>query len=280
MENNQKPIGEMKAYQLTLRSKPHKDISSLPMLARSLLFAELSMIAYLPLEQVEKAAKRLGYTETIYFNNDGSQAYTFANETDIVVACRGTEPGEWNDIKADMDAAKALAETVGRVHRGFKREVDDLWPLIERMLAFNTKRLWFTGHSLGGAMASICAGRCQLSTIRANPEQLCTFGSPRVGNKRYINYAKVDYLRWVNNNDVVTRTPPAWMGYRHSGQEMYLDSGGLLKKLTDSQRWRDRWKGVLMGLKRFEIDHFTDHSIDRYVEYIFREAVAAGELKD
>lgn len=279
MAKPDQPIEEKKAYQLILRSQSHTSIKELKPLTRSLLFAELSMISYLAPKEAEKASARLGYTETIFYNNDGSQAYSFANERDIVIACRGTEPNEWNDIKADINAGKALAETVGRVHRGFKQEVDDLWPLLERMLAFNIKRLWFTGHSLGGAMASICAGRCQLSRIDANPEQLCTFGSPRVGNKRYINHAKVDFLRWVNNNDIVTRSPPAWLRYRHTGKEMYLDSGGELKTLTKAQRSRDAWKGFFMGLKKREIDHFADHSIYRYVKYIFKEAVAQGELR-
>lgn len=273
------PIAEQKASQLTLRSQPCNpnedvDISSFPVIARALLLAELSMIAYLAPDQTGKAAKRLGFSETIFYNNDGSQAYSFSNEKDIVIAFRGTEPNEWNDIKADMDATKALAETVGRVHRGFKKEVDDIWPELEQMLSANqkilNKRLWFTGHSLGGAMASICAGRCLLSEIKTSPEQIHTFGSPRVGTKRYINHAKVDYYRWVNNNDIVTHTPPAWLGYRHSGKEMYLDSNGNLRELNKIQKSADLWKGVVMGLKKYEIDYFSDHLIDRYVEYIYQ----------
>ena len=50
----------------------------------------------------------------------------FANDDDAVVTCRGTEPNDWNDVKADLDLAKAMAETAGWVHRGFKREVDEL----------------------------------------------------------------------------------------------------------------------------------------------------------
>lgn len=268
------------AYKITLRSTPcdpdsGQDINAKSLLQRALLFAELSMIAYLAPEETEKAALRLGFTETIFYNNDGSQAYSFSNKQDIIIAFRGTEPNEWNDIKADMDATKALAETVGHVHRGFKQEVDDLWPQLEKMLLSQkqnlNKKLWFTGHSLGGAMASICAGRCLLSHINTQPEQVHTFGSPRVGTKRYINHAKVDYYRWVNNNDIVTRTPPAWLGYRHSGKEMYLDAQGKLKELNRIQRRADHWKGFVMGLKRKQIDHFSDHLIDRYVDYIYEE---------
>ncbi len=277
-EQINKKIVEQKASEIKLRSKPcdpekEQNISSFSLIERALLLAELSMIAYLVPGQTKKAAKRLGFTETVFYNNDGSQAYSFANESDIVIAFRGTEPNEWNDIKADMDATKALAETVGHVHRGFKKEVDDIWPQLEEMLVSNksnlAKKLWFTGHSLGGAMASICAGRCLLSHIDTGPEQIHTFGSPRVGTKRYINYAKVDYYRWVNNNDIVTHSPPAWLGYRHSGKEMYLDAEGKLRKLNKVQRSADLWKGFVMGLKKREVDHFSDHLIDRYVAYIY-----------
>jgi len=277
-EQISKGIADQKASQVTLRSTPcdpsnEQDLTSFSLIDRALLLAELSMIAYLKPDQTEKAAKRLGFTDTVYYNNDGSQAYSFSNESDIVIAFRGTEPNEWNDIKADMDATKALAETVGRVHRGFKKEVDDIWPQLEEMLVSNktnlAKNLWFTGHSLGGAMASICAGRCLLSHIDTSPIQIHTFGSPRVGTKRYINYAKVDYYRWVNNNDIVTKTPPAWLGYRHSGKEMYLDAEGVLKDLNKVQRSADLWKGFVMGIKKREVDHFSDHLIDRYVEYIY-----------
>jgi len=256
---------------LTLRSKPNNNLLSSSDLNRALLFAELSMIAYLPPEQTKKAAATIGFTETIFFENDGSQAYSFTNGIDIVIACRGTEPSEWNDLKADVNATQALAETVGRVHRGFKKEVDDLWPVLEKMLISNQKNLWFTGHSLGGAMATICAGRCVLSHINSTPLQVQTFGSPRVGNKRYINNVKIDYLRWVNNNDIVTRSPPTWMGYRHTGTEMYLDSNGKLSRLTSIQRSKDMWAGFISGLQKKELDHFSDHSIVRYIDYIYRE---------
>jgi len=263
---------------LLLRSRKHSPTTHLHPLARPLLFAELSMIAYLPESEVKKAAELLDFHTLIYYNRDGSQAYSFINDTDHVVACRGTEPNEWNDLKADLDAATALAETIGRVHRGFKREVDDIWPTIEKNLQDNSKTLWFTGHSLGGAMATICAGRCMLSHIKSNPAQIFTFGSPRVGNKRYINYVKVNHVRWVNNNDIVTKMPPAWFGYRHTGDEHYLDTEGKLRKLNLLQRRKDAWDGFISGIKNRTIDHFRDHLIDRYVDHIYMEALNAGHL--
>ncbi|WP_436715873.1 lipase family protein [Roseiconus lacunae] len=241
-------------------------IAELSFLRRSLLFAELAMIAYNDLTEAQAAAEIAGFDEVTFYDRDGAQAYRFRNRQDCVIACRGTEPNEWNDIKADANVGSVLAETVGRVHRGFKREVDDLWPMIETALMDNSRPLYFCGHSLGGAMATICAGRCFLSHISSNPAELFTYGSPRVGDKRYINYVTLDHYRFVNNNDIVTRVPPAFLGYRHNGAEVYFDHNGRIRKLGLVSKRRDKWRGFIRSLKRWKIDHFTDHSIHRYIE--------------
>ncbi|QDV24697.1 lipase family protein [Aureliella helgolandensis] len=245
-----------------------RPISELGLLQQSLLFAELSKISYYRPDIVWDAIDSVGFEHYEYFDEDGAQAYIFANQFDCVVVCRGTEPNEWNDIKADVNALAVVAETAGRVHLGFKCEVDDLWPRLERALKQNEKTLWFAGHSLGGAMATICAGRCKLSEIPANPEALFTFGSPRVGDNRYINFVKLAHYRWVNNNDVVCRVPPPWLGYRHAGREMYFNAFGKLRKYRPWRRWRDRWYGFFMSLKQWKIDHLSDHAITLYIDSI------------
>ena len=261
-------------FTFDIQSQLGGPIHDLTELRRALLFAELSSISYFDEDAVKSLVDKLGFEDCLFFEKDGSQAYSFANGTDRVIACRGTEPNEWNDIKADANAGKALAETVGRVHRGFKQEVDDLWPDLEEFLASNDRTLWFAGHSLGGAMATICAGRCMLSQIQSNPAGLYTYGSPRVGTKRYINYFEIPHERWVNNNDIVTRVPPAWLGFRHHGDEKYLNSNGRLQKINGWTRSRDRFNGALKGLAGFSIDYFADHSIDRYIENILCEVHA------
>jgi triacylglycerol lipase len=251
-------------------------IERLSLLRRSLLFAELSDLAYRARAEAGRLACRIGLPEIRFYDRDGAQAYIFANEEDVVVVCRGTEPHDRNDVRADLAIGLVLAETVGRVHRGFKQEVDDLWPRLEQALLSNTRTLWFTGHSLGGAMAAICAGRCVLSHIRSNPRGLVTFGAPRIGTRRYVQYVQFEAHRWVNNNDIVARVPPAWFGYRHKGSEIYLNAYGQIRRLTGWQRTKDRWRGFLRGLKCGEFDHFADHAIDRYIAHI-RQAVVEEE---
>jgi triacylglycerol lipase len=251
-------------------------IDSLSILRRSLLFAEMSNLAYQSRAEAGQLAFRMGFPEIRFYDRDGAQAYIFANDDDAVVVCRGTEPHDRNDLKADLALGFAVGETVGRVHRGFKREVDDLWPRLEQALVNNTRPLWFTGHSLGAAMAAICAGRCKLSYIRSNPRALYTFGSPRIGCGRYVNYVQLEAYRWVNNNDIVTRLPPEWFGYRHKGQEIYLNAYGQIRRLTRWQRIKDRWRGFVRSLREGRIDHLSDHSILQYIEHI-RAAVAGEE---
>jgi triacylglycerol lipase len=257
-------------------SQLHGPIESLSFLRRSLLFAELSNIAYLSRCEAGLLANRIGFPEIRFYDREGAQSYIFANEHDAVVTCRGTQPDDWNDIKADLDLQRAVAETAGWVHRGFKKQVDDLWPRLEQALVNNSRPLWFTGHSLGAAMAAICAGRCKLSYIKSNPRALFTYGSPRVGNNRYVNFIQLEAYRWVNNNDIVTRVPPMWLGYRHKGQEIYLNAYGKIRRLTPWQRFKDRWRGTLRGLRERRFDPFADHSIVDYVRHI-REAVEEAE---
>lgn len=253
---------------VVVHSKVTGPVKDLTFLQRSLLFAELAMIAYNDEREATEAANMAGFDDVTFYDRDGSQAFRFRNTHDCVIACRGTEPNEWNDIRADANASSVLAETVGKVHMGFKTEVDDLWPMLETALQSNDQPLWFCGHSLGGAMATICAGRCFLSHIDSNPEQLYTYGSPRVGDKRYVNYVSLDHYRYVNNNDIVTRVPPPLLGYRHNGHEVYIDRNGKIGELSYVWKRRDRWKGFFRGLRKWKVDHFSDHSLHEYVKAI------------
>ena len=119
-----------------------------------------------------------------------------------------------------------------------------------------------------------------MAEIPSNPEGLFTFGAPRVGNKRYINYVKIPHYRFVNNNDIVCRLPPAWLGYSHSGRECYFNAFGRLRKYRPWRRFRDRMHGFLMSLRKWRIDHLADHSMLQYIDCIQRAIAdeAAGKI--
>lgn len=279
-----KIIQDVGEVPLVLYSDVRGPLASLSFLRRSLAMAELALISYNDEDEAKRAAQAIGFPEAELFDNDGSQAFRFRNEYDVVLACRGTEPTEWNDIKADANAVMSVLGAIGNVHSGFNREVEDLWPMLEELLRDSDRPVWFCGHSLGGAMATICAYRCTTSQLTKDPQELHTFGSPRVGCKRYIRHAHVNHFRWVHNNDVVTRCPPVWMGYRHCGSEVYLDRFGRIRKLTGLLRSRDRWRGFIGGLFQWRIDMLSDHSIGLYAGHIAaavkEEDAAVAENRD
>ena len=238
---------------------------------RSLLFAKLSKIAYYDAKDITKQAKSMGFTTVEFYDIQGAQAYRFMNKHDLVIACRGTQPTEYNDIAADANALPVIAETVSRVHAGFKQEVDELWPLVLEDLQRTVndgKHIWFCGHSLGAAMATIMASRCHLYPEVDPVQEIYTYGSPRVGWPEYVQSLGIKHHRWVNNNDIVCRVPLWLMGYRHHGTEHYLNAYGLKRNPTGWQRVKDRFRGMWMGMKKGKIDNFSDHNIGDYINHI------------
>jgi triacylglycerol lipase len=254
------------------------EISKLNFKERSLLFANLAQIAYSNKRDATSQAKNHSFNTVEFYDKDGAQAYRFMNKHDLVIACRGTQPSEFNDIKADLRAVPVMAETIGRVHKGFKAEVDELWPMILEDIsraANANKKIWFCGHSLGAAMATIMASRCHLYPNIPPVQELYTYGSPRVGWRKYVDTLKVKHHRWVNNNDIVTRVPLWIMGYVHHGEQHYLNAYGNVRSPSGYQLFKDRMRGMWMGLKRGGIDNFSDHSMTNYCNYL--EMYASGK---
>tara|TARA_R110000764_G_scaffold22158_1_gene55532 strand:+ start:722 stop:1504 length:783 start_codon:yes stop_codon:yes gene_type:complete len=182
------------------------------------------------------------------------------------IAFRGTQPNQLNDIKADLDFFREKSDSAGMVHGGFKDEIDELWEEVTKELLRNSKlktprEVYFCGHSLGGAMATIAATRYPLATA------LFTFGSPRVGGKTFVDTCCVPHYRFVNNNDLVAKVPPAILGFKHDGVEMYLNSNGKLA--LGYTFWQDTWdlvKGFVSAWSKLKFfDGLTDHGMDGYI---------------
>ena len=242
------------------------NLKSLRVSGRGHILAKLSEFVYSNPEEAKELVAEYGFHTLEYYDRDGAQAYRFESDTDVVFACRGTEPGNWNDMLADVDARKENSQTYGKVHKGFKRESDDIWDMIyEDLVALNNdnRSLWFTGHSLGGAMITIMASRAWEDDALPDPVELHTFGSPRPGDATFAASMK-DHIhyRWRNNNDVVTRVPPAALGFRHTGTEMYFNSQGRLVELGFWGKLLDRAKGLLGN----KMDMIADHTCSLYAK--------------
>lgn len=201
-----------------------------------------------------------------FIDVDGAQAYVMSDGKDVLIACRGTEPSEMNDVKADLDTVKVPHPLGGKVHRGFYREYEKVMPGIREALAKHNKKgdkeVWVCGHSLGGAMAVLVA-------VDLKPNGLQTFGQPRVGNKEFLKNIDFPYYRYVNNNDIVPRVPPTFLGFRHGGKLRYINHYGNIRKCTSWQRTKDKVRGHWAAIKKLKpFDSLYDHFMHYYYTYV------------
>lgn len=201
--------------------------------------------------------------EDFYFINiDDVEAILLYTNKKIYIVFRGTEPTSKKDIIRDILFFKTKSTTEGNVHSGFRDGLDKVWTPIKAFLRkYSGLPVICTGHSLGGAFASILASR-----IKA--KLLVTFGSPRVGDKTWVKANTVKHYRFVNNNDIVPSLPFKFM-FAHHGKLMYFNIDGKLKNLTFSQKIKDILKGYLYSFKKLQLfDFLYDHKIEEYYNKI------------
>ena len=226
-----------------------------------LTFAHIASITYEDAKAAKPKFKALGYTVVEFFDIDNAQAYLLKGSDGVhVLSFRGTEVSEPSDILADLKAGKNIEPIGGKIHVGFKGEINKLWPTLEKAVA-NIDSLHVTGHSLGAAMATIASGRMQSKVLA-----LVTFGSPRVGNKDYVNCLTFTHYRVQNNCDDVTKVPFSLMGFVHHGTHKYINYYGFFRELTPWQRVKDmvrsRARAYIKGQKFLGA---YDHMMANYI---------------
>ena len=202
---------------------------------------EAATLAYADPDFAGERFQQAGLPEIEFFSGRSTQCYVAHNDDFLILAFRGTEirprgaGADFANIIADLETDAHIAlvewEQGGKVHRGFKEALDEVW---ERLLAYlrskETARrtVWFTGHSLGAALATLAARR--YDRVRG----LYTFGSPRVGDLDFQQAFLVPAYRFVNHDDIVTRVPLPPL-YQHVGRLQYLDGEGLLHDNPESR---------------------------------------------
>jgi triacylglycerol lipase len=224
----------------------------------------------------------------------GTQAFIVGNDKMIVVSFRGTEKkidDLITDVKFKLDDAKLKPEDdlVGKVHRGFQDALHEVWGdelgnedmrLYIKQIQDNQQTIWFCGHSLGAALATLAAAEYVLKDNNKDGSVvngIYTIGSPRVGNDEFaegFDAVLADKcFRFVNNNDVVTQNPLPGLvfKYTHVGQQLYIDSDGILRPSIPwwKKAW-DRWNGIKkdISINKVGLDAFKDHGSEGYVSLI------------
>jgi hypothetical protein len=245
----------------------------------------LAIAAYAPKPAEDAAFKKTMFTTATSFSHGTSstQGFWTANEDHVVLAFCGT-----NDIRDWITNIQfaMVPEGTGKAHRGFVEALDAIWSIFFTKVKSHTdagRKLWITGHSLGGALANLVARRLPTSM---KPVGVYTFGQPRVGDttfsKKY-KESKIKHHRFVNNKDIVPTVPSRFIPgafppafYTHCGELEFFDKNGKLVGASSSEL------GVLPDLqealsqlstasseaqaRQLILDGIRDHAMKGYLE--------------
>jgi predicted lipase len=139
------------------------------------------------------------------------------SQSAIYLTFRGsTSIEDWiNNARVDLEQYPYCANC--SVHKGFfeaEKSVNDTIQILlqKSILRYpEAQALIITGHSLGGAMATLTAMEILLSNLHTTiPLRLFNFGSPRVGNPNFAIFASAtipDRNRVTHYRDIVPHLP-------------------------------------------------------------------------
>ncbi|MGI5443090.1 lipase family protein [Streptomyces shenzhenensis] len=174
----------------------------------------------------------------------------------VVILCyRGTEPTNLANGLTDLDVepqriSYQFEDPCASVHAGFYRNVRvtryEIMEALRRAVSGRSVRksvdgesermpgkleaLYITGHSLGGAMASMMAVMLRqekkYATIADLLKGVYTFGQPMIGDPSFARACESDgelsrkVIRYIHGDDVIPHFPPVTAGpYMHFGRE-------------------------------------------------------------
>ncbi|MFE4667478.1 lipase family protein [Streptomyces sp. NPDC056716] len=238
-------------------------------------------LASLDPDGIETQARAWGFGEVRHFASthrmpfpiEDTQAYVMASDRMIVVGFRGTEVTQIRDWLTDVNTPPVPGPgRKGFVHFGFHQALQSVYPqLRDTVLELRDRgqSIWFTGHSLGAALAMLAAARLYFEEPRLLADGVYTYGQPRTCERLLAdahNKAFADRChRFVNNNDIVPQLPPEPV-YTHVAALRYFDADGKLHDaLPLLATLRDRAKGVGNDPFAPETDAIKDHHLANYL---------------
>ncbi|KNC86400.1 hypothetical protein SARC_01450 [Sphaeroforma arctica JP610] len=188
--------------------------------------------------------------------------------------CTGESKGDGRELENNRDALHKQPD--------LDRIASEPNPVDEgEVAAWGQLHVFVTGHSLGGALATLCAFECCKFDASELAMTVYTFGSPRVGNRAFAerydrNSKRMPTHRIVNDGDPIVGIPKFWapklfnITYKHVGTCYTIGGrGGIIINPNFSER-------------RFQLKSKRDistHSIRQYRTVIVRcmGRVMAGE---
>ncbi|MCA9233397.1 MAG: DUF2974 domain-containing protein, partial [Planctomycetales bacterium] len=196
----------------------------------ALSLAYASKLAYDPPQLVLKTLKSdWGFGAAQFLDRADTQGFVALGDGVVLVAFRGTESlGDW---LGNLDVGWTDMPPAGKMHRGFVEAFDLVAQDLATLLTpakIAGRKVWFTGHSLGGALCAVAAVR--LHNL-LHVHSIYTFGQPRLGDADTRNFFADSlndrYFRFVNDRDLIARVPP---GFEHVGTLIHFDAHGNVER--------------------------------------------------
>lgn len=160
------------------------------------------------------------------FKIEHTEGYYAVEETTLYIVFQGSQGiKDWLDNfkfwRRDVRKTKPYGDITNdvEVHSGFITQYQTVRDLIHNIIKENPRchEIICTGHSLGGALATLCAVDIQYN-FDSVLVSCITFGSPRVGNKAFTKSFKrrvPNSIRIVNGSDIVCKVPFLIFFFRH-----------------------------------------------------------------
>ena len=231
----------------------------------ALLFARLCH--YARNDNTKKFVTALGFTDVVHIESKATdtELYVCSDDTQVVVVFKATNSfDDW--VKTNLKASH-VEGPLGDVHEGFEKAYLSVAHMLLREIQKHTgKQIYYTGHSLGGALASVAMSYTYVGLV----SQVYTYGSPRVfsrfASKAYDLLFSDRTFRYVMGGDFIARVPMRLMEYRHVRERQYYDRSGNFR--PDVSNWFVAYEttiDLMDELLRGRLFEDEDHAIKLYI---------------
>ena len=198
------------------------------------------------------------------------QCYIKILNKDVFITFRGTTTIE--DWKHNIDVKTVNLFKDLKVHKGFYEQYMSvrgrIYSFIPNILNNN---IYISGHSLGGALAYVCAVDIH-STSKNKNIKVFTIGSPRPGNNVFVDYFNKNIkesIRYKNKGDLITKLPLK-SEFKHVHSAVCLNNGILVKdKMLKIFviRLADTLCACMSNISSLKDKHSVDLYIDNIKKY-------------